>query len=519
MKGAMQAGAALLLALTSVCSAAASSAKCESHVRPKSAPGYALSSITGKAVRRLTPQFFGFNIEWVEFQSSMWSQDARSVAPEVVEWLRAFPGAVYRYPGGTVANHFDWQRAVDQPARRAPQRAVDWRGELVADFGLDEYLDFVGKVGGKAWYVVNLFGKLGEERPAKEMSEQAGSLARHLSRVAKQGQPGIFRWELGNELDRDRYRWRPEKLAAGSLAAIEAIRKEVPDAAFVAAAQDWDALKKSDGISATDYNSALSKALSGRAGGFASHHYYDGRPWGPPVPNQIRQHCRNTTALQTHGTGAAEIWITEHGRAPTGTPAEKDWKANWPQTANLGAAVSAADFVIALAADPAVKGQFLHALHATNGPWPLFHRYAGGKMVPSAVYWGMRVLRQHMLDNVIESATASANRSEYEGGYDIRGLVMASDDRSAHSLWLINRHSQPVQLKVAIASLANRQARATMDVLDGAEATVSNYGGIARVRPRHSVSQMVFGPSGEALLEIPPHSVSGVTLKAIEASR
>lgn len=505
--------AVVFLALTSTCIVSEASDNCLANAKPRATSGYAVISDSSRVIRKLAPEFFGFNIEWVEFQASLWEPATRSVNRDVVEWLRAFPGAVYRYPGGTVANNFDWQRAVGTPTQREPQRAVEWRGPLVADFGIREYLDFVAKVDGNAWYVANLFGRYGEERSSSEMAREAKLLARRLHEEQKQGRPAVIRWELGNELDRDRYLWRPEKLGAVAQAVSQAIRSEMPDAKFISASQDWDALKKTQGIDAVTYNRSLASLLSGKVAGFSGHHYYDGRPWGPSVAHQIRQHCKNSAALNHEKEQGAEIWVTEHGRTPMGTPADTNWKSNWQQTGNLAAAISVADMAIALAADPLIKGQFIHALHATNGPWPLFHRDAdSSRFAPSAVYWGMRILRQHMLENVIASEAGSANRSGYEGGYDVRGLMMANADRSTYALWLVNRHVQPVEIKVGIDVFSGRTVQATMDFLSAPDSAISNYGGISRLRPRQKTSAVTFDSRGDASIELPPNSVIGITL-------
>ena len=61
----------------------------------------------------------------------LWNDTAGRVEDEAVKWLQAFPGAVYRYPGGTESNYFDWKSAVGPKEQRAPRKAVKWKGPLV----------------------------------------------------------------------------------------------------------------------------------------------------------------------------------------------------------------------------------------------------------------------------------------------------------------------------------------------------------------------------------------------------
>ncbi len=132
---------------------------CQYLLRPVSGSTYEVTADTFTTIRKLQPEFFGFNIEWVEFQLSLWDSATQRVKPDAVEFLKALPGAVYRYPGGTVSNYFEWRNAIGDVRLRKAQSAVPWTGPpLVVQFGLVEYLKFVQSVGGRPWYVLNLYG-------------------------------------------------------------------------------------------------------------------------------------------------------------------------------------------------------------------------------------------------------------------------------------------------------------------------------------------------------------------------
>lgn len=462
-----------------------------------------------RATRLLRPEFFGFNLEWVEFQLSLWDTQNRIVTPELREWLKPFAGAVYRYPGGTVANHFNWAAAIGPIPGRKEQSAVSWRGPLKAEFGPDEFLSFISEVGGKAWYVLNLYGEMGKEMSTETIENGIRRLAARIPKYDKLGAQRIFRWEMGNELDRDRYRWMPEKYIRVARGAHSALLAERPGASAVFLSQDWDALWKDHGIKSKDYNAALISAF-GKGSEFAAHVYYDGRPWGPPLQKQIENLCRNIQALSP-GEEVPRVWVTEHGRTPKGTPADRDWKANWSQTADMGAALSVADFYITIAAMPAVRGAFIHSLHATNGPWPLFHKTKSGQLVPSAVYWSARLLRESLLEKVLKTGIV-ATRTTADSEYDIRGQVMADAGDSQYSIWLVNRSAMSRAVGLSIKPLTSKSMTAAISLLHAAPQD-SNYGGNVRVRPQHSQQSMSFDAQGNAKIEVPANSVVTVKLK------
>lgn len=486
-------------------------ADCDTIPSPRPAQMYAVHIDAAKRIKNLTPQFFGFNIEWVEFQLSLWDSAGKRVAPQLIEFLSAFPGAVYRYPGGTVANYFDWHAAVGDMANRRPQQVVSWRGPLVAEFGPAEFLTFVQAVNGQPWYVLNLYGRMQAEWPQSEIAKEARELARALDQERQKGLPRIYRWELGNELDRDRFLWRPEKYADVASAVFAELSKAVQNFQAVALSQDWDAAKKRHGLTASEYNRYLGGALSGKVAEFASHHYYDGKPWGPPVPHQLRQHCRSLGALRHSSASATAIWVTEHGRTPEGTPADKDWQRNWPQTASLAAAISVADMLIALSQDPSVKGAFIHALHATKGPWPLFHRHGTSEVVPSAVYWALRILREALREHVLATRVDSANSSGYEGGYDLRAVALGDASGRQLSVWLVNRASRPIRVTLHIPSLRSLSPEMRSVYVSGGDSSLNNYL-VFQVGTRTERERLTFNVDGKAEVNLPANAVATLSL-------
>ena len=472
----------------------------------------ALVVVGGSTYRTLNPQFFGFNLELVEFQNSLWNGSSKQTENDVIQLLQRFPGAVYRYPGGTVANHFDWQAAIGPEHSRTPQQIVDYQEPRSIQFGPSEYLDFVKQVNGTAWYVLNLYGYLKSERTPQTLAQSAGKLAAYFESKKNEGLPAVYRWELGNELDRGRYRWPAYKYADVAKQVSISVRPYLGEARMVSMAQDWPHTGAS--TLGVDYNAFIATNLGDVATEFASHLYYDGAPWGPPLPRLLKQVCKNLNSIHTHTLDGA-IWITEHGRAPMGTPADPGWKNNWPQTGSLAAAISTADMMLSLARTRNVKGAFMHSLHGSSGPWPLFHKRSDGVVYPSAVYWALVLLRESLLDNVLITTITTTNNNANEVGYDTNTLVMANARRSQYSVWSINRGEKFANTKFSISSLAGKKVVLKITTISSKDREDSNYSEQYKVFPIRKEISINVSTNGEFSLLTPAYSVTSVIIDVI----
>lgn len=491
------------------------------RVRAAAAPGAVVDS--SAALRRIDPHYFGFNFAWVEFEESLWNDVTERVNEDAVKWLQAFPGAVYRYPGGTESNYFDWKAAVGPKGQRAPRKAVKWKGPVVTRFGLDEYLAFVREVGGQPWYVANLFGEYGKEGDPQKLAEAARQLAAYLKGKDNSGGP-ILRWELGNELDRGEYLWSADKYLAVSKQVAEGIRRADPQARLVAIMEDYDVHWRWHwrGMNAAEYNRKVAVGLSNLAAEFTQHSYYDGVNVEVPyaVPKRIAQICNSIEAAEAArpGAGPVGIWVTEHSRQPVKNSAKNaDWKSNWQKSANLEAALGVADFMIAASQIPEIMGLFVHALHGLDAPWPMFHKNKAGTQVhPSAVYWALRVLRQGMEPDVLRTTSSSANKGGYFGGYDFRASVMANPERTKWAAWAVNRSPSAQTIELRIPALAGKKVKANLQVLGDDNLNANNYLDGNRLRPRDLPEQvLVFDKAGRAALALPFQSVVAARLDVL----
>ncbi|MDO5102837.1 MAG: hypothetical protein Q4D91_08080 [Lautropia sp.] len=498
---------ALIAAVSlSACKATPASSICVPVEVGKAAEGLSLT-VGPEVVKQIGPEFFGFNLENTEFQLSLWDSKLHQVRPEVVAYLKQhFPGAVYRYPGGTTSNYHRWKQSVGVVTKRPAVKINDWIDLDRIEFGVDEFLDFVGEAGGQVWYVLNLKGDLDRLVSQETMAAEAGGLVEH---IAARKVP-VLRWELGNELDRFHEKWISDLYVTRAQAVMAAVKGADKQARFVSMMADFDA-QEDRGIMASDYNVAVAKGLKGDGvTEYAQHLYYDGPPDGPHMMNRLEHLCRSIGNAAEAGVKDTGFWVTEHARWPQGEEG-KEWQESWRKSADLGASIGMADMIIAATQLKAVKGGALHALHGTTGPWPMFHLPEGAKAYhPSVTMQTYALLRETMLPLVLQTTNRSANPAGYDAGYSARGVVMASEDKRRYSVWSINRDKAPLDVSLSMPDLAGKKISATLSAVSGASEGIHNYDKpiVGPVRQRVDLS---FDDKGVARYTLAAHSVSALT--------
>lgn len=460
----------------------------------------------GGKLRFLSPTFFGFNLEWLDFQQDLWDGEQNTVRKDVVEHLKAFPGAVYRYPGGTTSNHVNWKETIGPLGKRPLRKHADWLNPIRPAFGFDEYLNFIAKVDGQAWVVANIYGDYIAERDGEFLAHVAGEWATHAYRREDAGHPRVLRWELGNELDRGKTLWPPTKYAERASATARAISLQNQGAKFVAMMQDWPA-QRSQGISVSNYNRVVMRGVASVTKEFAHHLYYEELTWDS-VQKRIGLICQSIQDANVSGISNPIFWVTEHARGLPGDAGSPEWKRTWPKTANLEAGLIAAEAYIIGTQLPELQGLFLHSLGTSHGPWPLFNATRQGSVHPSAVYWSLFVLRSSMLSTVVPTLMHSRNDGRTLGGNDVRGVVLTDDTKSRYSVWTVNRSQNFSELQIKIPELSGRILSAAVVSLGDENKEANNYASPNRVMPKRSSSTMNFSVGGVATVVLPPYSVS-----------
>ena len=486
------------------CTSSMAEGACPVSVQIMSSDSYRVS-VGGSVVKSILPSFFGFNLAAPAFQLSLFDRTKDQVRREIITYMRAFPGAVYRYPGGTTANLYDWQDGVGPVTERPRRSLVTWHAPMVNAFGFHEYLNFVAQVHGEAWLVANLYGNMQGEKPLHILTASARAWAIEAKQDQAKGMPSILRWELGNELYKEPTRWTSAEYNKQALAIAAAIRSADPHGRFVTPLEEY-ATKW--WLSYEDYNVSLAQALAPYTPDYAQHLYVDG-PKVSLIPNALSILCNNINAISNAGQADAGYWITEFAAAPT------SWqnfnRNSWGSVANMGAALSIADMVIGLSQIPQVKGAFLHSLTGV-GPWSLFYKDSNGVYQPTLPYWALRLLRSTMLDEVLTTYTQSPNKGNYAGGYDLRATVLTDATQQKYALWGVNRANQPINVQLRIPNLAGRTMKARLTVLHAADLGATDGAAGDSVLPTQENFSLSFDAVGNSRLQIPAHAVAALLL-------
>lgn len=441
----------------------------------------------------------GVHSLWWGHQAGLFNVENGQTRPEVIAWLKA-TGGIVRYGGGV--NELPWAACTGPRVARIPFKAVPWAGSMVCQFGVEEYLGMTRQTGSDtAWHIANLAGVNYQIWPNDTMAQETGRAAGGLAGMA----PDLKRvWELGNELERGRYEWSPERIAERSNIAAKAILAHDPEARLILPLIEYDHPGQPK---RQEFNARLLKGIAIPVDGIALHLYYDGSPGGPAIPTQIRT-VEQSAALyrQLKGKGA-EVWITEHGRWPQGEGSDPTWQSRWYQTNDMGGVLGTADFLIALSQVPDVAGAMLHGLRA--GPWNVFDVVDGRPQLTGVG----RLLEMFGRSGAVvrwQTSSNGPNRSGYRGGYDVRAAAFGTNTPGESVLWVINRALMPSQLSIQLPASLNVEFSDGLSLLC-AEANGRCQG--AQFRELAIRASQVSSNDLGLLVSLPAASVSVIRLK------
>ncbi|HRI92125.1 MAG TPA: hypothetical protein PLS93_10825 [Accumulibacter sp.] len=476
----------------------------------KGETAWARIRINDRILRKQLPEpFLGFNINFLNFQEAFFGPD--SVHPEVISHLRMLPGCTYRYPGGLVANTFDWEGAVGSMSTRRQQLNLERMPPAPVRFGPAEYLQFCESVHGRAFYVLNLVGWNAQRRSTEMPTANVTASNRRLAEWRRTHEANAqFRYyQLGNELDRSDYEWPHSKYIERCRASMDAILTVDPQARFIAFLRDFNwRYRGRAGVSrAEDFARDVLRGLPD-LDGYSLNVYYDSprEDRTTDIPHRLRAIKQTVEAVRSLTSGRAGLWITEHARQ-----LPKDQRAgSMLDTSGIDGAISSADFILSMASLPELKGMFWHAVG--SGKWSLFS-VEGSAVTPTPVYWAMRMLHSVSQGEILDSITESSNRSAYAGGYDCRALAFGDAGRDTLRVALINRHSSSMQARLLFRPWAQRSAVVSMSY-------VSDTAQSQRARARMEVelvagtpdTRVRLGPEGDLISTIPPRSVCIIKL-------
>lgn len=461
--------------------------------------------VKDKFINNLKPSFFSFNIEWVGFQYSHWDSKNKIVNADVIDFLNNdFKGAIYRYPGGTVSNHFNWKFSTGKVGNRTKQKAVNWSDPLTTEFGFNEYLKFLDSVNGIPWLVTNLHGGFSTEYDIEQLADLAFDWVKETNNLNVK----ILRWELGNELDRGKYKWTFSKYSQRANIIKKSIKRSKPTAKYVLFLRDFDVEGEKSSYS---YNRNLIKKDNDALSEFALHQYYDQPNGGPSVKNRLQYLCSCVEEVEKQKRDSPSIWVTEHARAPVKIT-KKGWKDDYKKTYDLQSALSVADYLTGLSKISGVKGAFIHSLSSSNGPWSLFH-VNNKKVKPSLVYWSIKLLRNDFMPNVLETDIESLNNSSYLGGYDFRASVFTNRDYKKYKIWMVNRSSSKIEVRLKIPKLASKKVKAKITSLYSERLTDNNKSSYREIKPKQEYIILEFDKYGETVTYNNKYAVTTILIE------
>lgn len=476
--------------------------------------GLSVSVNLDQTVRKDVPSvFFGFNIEWLPFQMGYLRDGA--IRPEVVDWLSPFKGAMYRYPGGAKANGFIWSKSIGPASARALQVTENGQKDP-ALFGMDEFLTFVQQVGGVPVVVANLFGQKGQ--PWSELSlvelnrnwvvhankNSSTSVGKGLYTPCEVGSPcRVTWWELGNELDWKGHRWSVEQIVDRARKIGAALKEADSSVKLVAFTRTGGFLPDGNkDMSAGEFNRTVAERFKDLVDAYSTHIYYEGRS----IPEVLDYMQQLRSQVQAGAGKPRRVFVTEHAKWPN-KPLIGDWQTTWSKTGNLGGAIATADFMLGLMPMPEVDVALWHQLGA-RGPWQLFYlSKKDDHLWPNVVYWALRVLRQGVLDDVLETKTSSD--SSVWPGYAVRSVFMRKSDGSRYSLMSVNRSGKEQKTRLDIPKWAGRSFNVRHYYITGNSKDDANLEGEENRVVMQDRSMVIrFDAKGQATISLPAFSVS-----------
>lgn len=459
---------------------------------------------------KLPRTLYSFNMRYNQFEQELFDKSAWAVKGPITDQVLPMPGVFYRYPGGILGNHFEWEKAALPRAQRETLRRSGGSMNLYPYFGPAEYLNWIKQTKGTAWWTLNLLGRGNVDHPVELPSATMAESNKNLARFLKTNHPAQTQWlyQLGNELERNHYEWPASKYVSRSRDTINAMRTVDPNAKFVAFMREFDwKYKYSAGSStAASFFNAVMTGLP-MINDFSLHFYYDGK-LSPnsrfvTIPDMVDKVQKAVSLAKAARSGNYDVWITEHSKRiflSGGTS---------PNPNALDGGVSVGDFLLAMAQVPEVKGAGYQALQ--GNPRTTFFK---DSLKGTPAFWALRVLEAQPYDRLVASRTASPNRSGYPGGYDVRALGFVDATGTKLGVQAINRHNQPTSLVINFAPFKGKSKTMRHYYVGGpAGADAAKIDRNVTVVSAPGAVTKSFGTTGALTVTLPPSSVSTITFE------
>lgn len=455
---------------------------------------------------------YSFNMRYNQFDKELWDKNAGKVKQPITDALLPMPNIFYRYPGGILANHFEWEKAALSLADRQAARKTGGTLDAYPNFGPSEYLGWMQSVQGTAWWTLNLLGRGDVRYPIELPSATMAESNKKLAQFLKTNYPQQARWfyQLGNELDRNRYEWSHAKYISRSRDSINAILSVDPNAKFVAFMREFDLRYKHTTTGSSTAQSFFNDVMTGlpMINDFSLHFYYDGK-LSPTsryigVPDMLEKTQKALEMAKAARPGNYNVWITEHSKRLYLSGGVS------PSPNALDSGISVADFLLGVTQIPEVKGAGLQAL--PGSPRTSFFK---DTLSGTPAFWALRVLASQPYLRVLASRTSSPNRSGYPGGYDVRAVGYQDWSKNGSLVVsAINHSNQPTTLDVNFAPFQNATKVAKHYHVSGdagVDATTIERNFTLETNPTPTTK--TFNSTGSLTVTLPPSSVSTITFE------
>lgn len=329
----------------------------------------------GHPVRR---ELLGTNQNWYWSELIAGMPDNR-INPEFVETLQGVPMPLSRM-SGNLSQMFNWKYSIGPTDERTPQTVRHFdKVPKVFHYGPLEWVDSMQQIDpeGSFVWVLNL---------AEDSPEDHGDLAELFRGIPGENRNGgkdwaqvrvdygieepvdIFVWELGNELEHDRWEVSYEQYRDWCRAAIDAIREVDPDARFaaLAATSPWRPTRDPN-VDWRDWHRNVLRDFGDDIDYITFHPYYHGI-------NAVRMTMYmdeiQKDIVEMTGPDRIKMYISEHARWPGRTePTARHPRGQLiaEQTHSLEGTLATAEFFNLTYNDPMVAAMGYHSL--SGGPW------------------------------------------------------------------------------------------------------------------------------------------------------
>ena len=167
---------------------------------------FALRPSKSDPLARLAVMVGGRGRLWIDQVSLLPGGAVGGVRAEVYERIKALRPAFIRWPGGNVAQDYHWEWGVGPRDARPTWVNLSWKNEPEpGDFGTDEFIRLCREVGAEPSITVNVEGRGATAEEAAAWVEYCNGPATSKwgARRAANGHPEPYRvrfWEVGNEI-------------------------------------------------------------------------------------------------------------------------------------------------------------------------------------------------------------------------------------------------------------------------------------------------------------------------------